>query len=269
MFAMKKLILAAFAIAAVVATSGNADATFAIRILNSSNTVLATVKDGQLAPIVGNTPQLIDGKPSDSKRVTGEDTGGNDTFTVITGGFSFTFSRFEGRIFNSGPTLSTAQLSVHVQSNSNAGGVVSFEFTRNGYTFPSGGTRKVFDSFTTIAPATGPVPASVTYQSWINAGNVDFSTAGQSNGPLSSAIPNQANSANTSGTINSTGVFSITTRTTFTFTGVTGTIQYDSRTDVTPPANIVPAPAGLLLSLLGLPALAFARRFRRAVPVQA
>ena len=157
MFAMKKLILAAFAIAAVVATSGNADATFAIRILNSSNTVLATVKDGQLAPIVGNTPQLIDGKPSDSKRVTGEDTGGNDTFTVITGGFSFTFSRFEGRIFNSGPTLSTAQLSVHVQSNSNAGGVVSFEFTRNGYTFPSGGTRKVFDSFTTIAPATGPV----------------------------------------------------------------------------------------------------------------
>ncbi len=260
MFAMKKFILTAFAIAAVVATSGQANAAFAIRIIHSSGTT--TINDGDFIPL----PFIdVDGSiiGIQAAKFTAPSTI-NTSFTIG----SFTISGFSGNIGGSGLTVSSAALGVNISST--AAGSITFEISRTGYTFPVGGLRKVTDSFSTTTGVT-PVPGrNVSYQSWINSDNSLFSTTGPSIGPIGlSPIPTGSQSTNSSGTLASAGTFSITTRTTFTFAGAAGDVGYNSRTDVTPPANIVPAPAGLLLSLLGLPALAFARRFRRAVPVQA
>jgi len=259
MFAMKKLILAVFAITAVVATSANADAAFAIRIISSSNVVLATVVDGDaIVPFTDDDPS-------------------SDIITVKNPGLSFTIGNFRirnlsGDITPSGPTASSAALGLNISAT--AAGSITFELSSTGNLFPFGGIRNVADSFATTTVGTAPVKANVSYQSWINTNNTLFSTIGAgaaSNGQiLLDPIPaGSLGTGSSLGTLNSSGTYSITTRTTFTFTEATRNVQYTSATDVTSPANIVPAPAGLLLSLLGLPALAIARRFRRSVPVQA
>jgi len=264
MFAMKKLILAVFAITAVVATSANADAAFAIRVTQGANVV--SVHNGtSFAPVPPTTAGFTDLDFSPSGIVAFSFAEGA-SFTVGT----FKISGFTGSIGTSGPTASVASLGVNVSSS--AAGTITFEFSRTGYSFPAVGNIIVANSFSTTGPGLSNTLASVNYQSWINSDNTLFSQAGVS-GPqigVNQIAPGSQGSGISLSTLALSAIpFSITTRTTFTFTAPAGDVGYNSRTDVTPPANIVPAPAGLLLSLLGLPALAIARRFRRAVPVQA
>lgn len=273
MFSIKKLFLAAFAITVVAVTGNQADAAFAIRILNSSGVEIARINDNVDPGPTPNTANFtdIDGTAININAATLVPLG--TTFTLG----NFTISGLVGSIGASGLNASSAALGLNITSNS--AGSITFEFSRTGYTFPTGNLRSIADSFSTTAPGNvnSPViPASVSYQSFINSDNLLFSSSGDTNGPIVvNPIP-----AGSQGTglsvdpVSSTIPFSITTRSIFTFTAAAGDIGFNSRTDVTgtnASGNVVavPAPAGLLLGLIGLPALAFARRFRRAAPVQA
>lgn len=273
MFAIKKLFLATFAITAVVATSGQADAAFALRILNSSGVEIARINDNTDPGATPNTPNFTDIDPSAINI---------NAATLVPLGTSFVLGNFSlsgflGSIGVSGLTASSASLGVNITAN--GPGVITFEFSRTNYGFPPSGFRTVADSFSTTAPGdvnSPAIPASVSYQSFINSDNLLFSTSGDTNGVITvNPIPPGSQGTGLSvDPAQSSNPFSITTRSTFTFTAATGEIGFNSRTDVSVAGaggNVVavPAPAGLLLGLLGLPALALARRFRRAAPVQA
>ena len=144
---------------------------------------------------------------------------------------------------------------------------ITFEFTRDGYTAPTGLQRVISNSLGGSSQTPG-TNNSVTYQSWVNAANTGtFETSGVASTPLGAAVsfstPVTANSA--AYTAANANAYSITTRTTFTFTSL-GSFQFTGSTGVT---SVVPAPAGLLLGILGLPALGLARRLRRTTPVAA
>ena len=259
MFAMKKLILAAFAIAAVVATSGNADAAFAIRIIHSSGTF--TINNAQTFPA-----SFIDIDPSATDILVAKNTTipmGPNTSTP-----SFTIGNMKISGLTGGIGGSSASFGVTIEAKSSGAQTITFELSSTGYILPGSGPSQVNDSFS--ATVNKPKGATVSYQSWINSDNLLFSTTGVSVNGLnsSSPIPDGGSGPGLfTGSLPMTpATYSITTRTIFTFGQPTSSLGYSSATDVT---NVVPAPAGLLLSLLGLPALAFARRFRRAVPVQA
>lgn len=174
--------------------------------------------------------------------------------------------RLTANVTPAGATGTTVGLNVTVSRLATATGGVTFTFivSRTGVAAPPDNNKQISDALTLQTTSGGA--GSSTYESFVSAPQTLYNQSSNDSGvygPLPIAGSPSAVSGLIGGRVGSVvpgNPFTITTITTLAFTsGSDTTIQLTASTTVQQVPG-VPAPGGLLLGLLGLPALRLARR---------
>jgi len=178
----------------------------------------------------------------------------------------FTVEVLGGSAHNAASLSDLLSSTTRVTNNSSATQTLKIIVSQTDYTLPSGSTLSV-ESGLGGSVSTGTLTMTNIFQAYADAGNTlrgttDFTTGPQTASPNGSTF----DTGSARGTFLRTGSYSLTTITTFTLSGG-GVANFSAHENVTAPGVVpnqpLPAPAGLVLALTGIPVLGLGAWVRR------
>jgi hypothetical protein len=197
---------------------------------------------------------------------------GGPAFTVVAKGASFTSASFTGTfgdftvtIFgaasDNGAALSDLlSADVKVTNNSGAAHTLHFFATQDGYSLPAGSPLMV-EAGLAGTLNTGLMTLTDVFQAWADANNGLFAIPGTFTTGKQDATMNGStfDTGSATGLFNRTGNYSVTSEVNYELSGG-GSANFSTHVNLTP---AVPAPAGILLAIAGLPCLGVGTWLRR------
>jgi hypothetical protein len=249
---------ATLGVAAVLSVAGPAEAAFIMRLSSDGGATFPTVIQDNMAGDTNPTVGIIQATFALAS-------GGNVQFTINS---NRTLATSFGRLSQTELAIGgTAPISFGSQ-------VFVIDVTDTGYSAPTGASLLTSETSSTGLSGANATQATVTFQSWASNSNTEFAMTGITGGPQGPFVNTNFGGPNPPATVASTGTlappYSLTSR--FTVSNVNipagGSVQLTG-TATTTAVSAVPAPAGVLLVMAGLPVLGGFSWLRRRKAVQA
>jgi hypothetical protein len=173
----------------------------------------------------------------------------------------FTVTIFGGSSTNAATKSSLLSSTVSIVNNNAAKETLQLWVSQNNYTLPAG-TPLAVESGLGATVNLGTVTLTGIFQAWADKNNNLMGTADFTNGPQNAAQTGSTlDTGSANGSFSRTGMYSVTSMANFVMSGG-GNVNFADHVNLAPPVT-VPAPAGVLLALTGLPVLGIGGWLRR------